>query len=122
MPRPNGSLVCTDGPPSLSAIRIVRRGTNLLFDGGSPLVWISETRLMRADNGDTMEFDGRGRARYLDEFGAVDIYERVESVAPTVDQLRPLTGDYFSEEIDTRFRVALEDDRLVIQRRRRRSR
>lgn len=103
--------------PQPGAIRIVRSGTNLLFDGGSPLVRISETRLMRADNGDTMEFDGRGHARYLDEFGTVDIYERVESVAPTVDQLRPLTGDYFSEEIDTRFRVALEDDRLVIQRR-----
>jgi hypothetical protein len=81
------------------------------------LVPDSPTRLIRADNGDTMDFDGKGRARYVDEFGTVDIYDRVEPAAPTVDQLRSLTGDYFSEEIDTTFRVVVEENRLEIQRR-----
>jgi CubicO group peptidase (beta-lactamase class C family) len=103
--------------PQAGAIRIVRDGTALLFNGGTPLVPDSPTRLIRADNGDTMDFDGKGRARYVDEFGTVDIYDRVEPAAPTVDQLRSLTGDYFSEEIDTTFRVVVEENRLEIQRR-----
>jgi CubicO group peptidase (beta-lactamase class C family) len=103
--------------PQAGAIRIVRDGTALLFNGGTRLVPISQTRLMRADNGDTMDFDGSGRARYVDEFGTVDIYERVAAAAPTVDQLRAFVGDYFSEEIDTTFTFAVEDNRLVIRRR-----
>jgi len=55
---------------------------------------------------------------------AVDIgnggttYERVEAVEPTCDQLAEYAGTYHSVELDVTWRVALEDERLAVHRKR----
>lgn len=106
--------------PQPGVIRIVRDGTGLLFNGASPLSPASATRLTRVDTGDTMDFDDAGRARYTDEFGTVDVYERVEPVTPSLDQLRVFAGEYYSEEIDTTWKLVLDGSQLVVDRRPRR--
>jgi len=44
-------------------------------------------------------------------------YEYVEVAKPTPAQLAEYAGNYYSEELDTRYTVILKDDRLVIRRR-----
>jgi hypothetical protein len=43
-------------------------------------------------------------------------YEYVETAKPTPAQLTEYAGDYYSEELDTRYTVILKDDKLVIRR------
>ena len=105
--------------PQPGFVRIVRDGTSLLFNGVAPLAPTSATRLTRVDTGDTMDFDG-GRARYVDEFGTVDVYERVEPVTPSPDELRSYADEYYSDEIDATWKIVLEGNQLVIDRRPRR--
>ena len=106
--------------PQPGVVRIVRDGTGLLFNGAAPLTPVSATRLTRVDTGDTMDFDDNGRARYVDEFGTVDVYERVEPVTPSLDELRSYADDYYSEEIDTTWKIVLDGRQLVVDRRPRR--
>jgi hypothetical protein len=65
----------------------------------------------------TLEFDGRGGLRGVDEFGTVTQLERVEPVTPTVDALKAFTGRYVSDEAEATFDVAVDGERLVVRRR-----
>jgi CubicO group peptidase (beta-lactamase class C family) len=106
--------------PQPGFIRIAREGTALVFNGVSPLLPMSRTVLRQVDTGDTMDCDDKGSVRYVDEFGTVDMYERVEPVTPSLDDLRSYVGDYYSEEIDTTWRIVVDGTQLVIDRRPRR--
>jgi CubicO group peptidase (beta-lactamase class C family) len=102
--------------PQAGSIRVVRDGNALLFDGGSPLIEMTPSRLARLDNGYTMDLEGGGRFRYVDEYGTVDLYERVEPARPTIEQLRFFAGDYVSDEIQTTLTLVIEGDQLTIRR------
>jgi hypothetical protein len=52
-----------------------------------------------------------------DEFGTVDVYDRMEPATPDVEALKVFTGRYVSDEIETSLEVALDGDRLVARRR-----
>lgn len=62
-----------------------------------------------------LEFDGRF-LRMTDEFGTADDYERVEPWKPGVQELKPIAGRYFSDELDLTVNVAVDGDRLVVNR------
>ena len=59
----------------------------------------------------------RSRVRATDEFGRVDIFEKVEAAKPSLDQLRALAGNYINDEIETTLSVVVDGDALVIKRR-----
>jgi len=44
------------------------------------------------------------------------VYEAVNSAAPTVEQLAEYTGAYYSDEIDSTYRVAMQDGKLTLLR------
>ena len=77
------------------------------------------TRVLRhrfdAGGAYVLDFDGRF-LRITDEFGTADDYERVEPWKPGVEELKPMTGRYVSDELQTVFDVALEGDRLLANR------
>ncbi|MBT9163150.1 MAG: Penicillin-binding protein 4* [Chloroflexi bacterium] len=50
--------------------------------------------------------------RLLIEGKKPDTLQRVEVVSPTADQLTAYVGDYFSAELQTTYRIVLEDDKL----------
>jgi CubicO group peptidase (beta-lactamase class C family) len=80
------------------------------------LVPMSATRFASIDLS-TFEFDGQGQLRVTDEFGTVDVYNRMEPATPDVEALKVFTGRYVSDEIETSLEVALDGDRLVVRRR-----
>ena len=61
-------------------------------------------------------FDGRGGLKVTDEFGTTDTLERVQAWKPGLQDLKPIVGRYASDELQMTVAVALEGDRLVIQR------
>jgi len=65
----------------------------------------------------TYEFNDDGKLRLVDIYGLSDVFDRVEPVKPTLDQLQTLAGRYVSEELETTLTVAVQGDRLVIRRR-----
>lgn len=97
---------------------IVRDGTRLRLnnDRGPELLATSPTRFITAGD-DTWVFDTRGGVRVTDEYGTVDMLERVEHANPGADQLRALVGTYNSDEAETRFTVAIEGGGLVMKQR-----
>ena len=95
---------------------IVRDKDGLVAQGIGRLVPLSATRFVTAD-GYTFEFDGRGKLRRTDEFGTLDLFDRVDPAKPSIEQLKALAGRYVSEEIETTLTVALEGERLVVRRR-----
>lgn len=95
---------------------VVHDKDGLRFQNGNRLVSMSATRFVTGD-GTMIEFDGRGEMRTTDEFGTVDVYERVEPARPSADQLKEFVGRYLSDEIETTLNVVVESDRLVIRRR-----
>ena len=101
----------------VGAFAIVPEKGGLRIERGPSLVAMSAARFVKSDDGQTMEFDGRGRLRMIDEFGTSDEYDRVEPVKPSATQLGELTGRYISDEIETTLNVALQGDGLVIRRR-----
>ncbi|MGH9241074.1 MAG: serine hydrolase domain-containing protein [Vicinamibacterales bacterium] len=62
-----------------------------------------------------LEFDGRF-LRVTDEFGTADDYERVEPWKPGVQELKPIAGRYVSDELELTVNLALDGDRLVVNR------
>ncbi|HEX4948551.1 MAG TPA: serine hydrolase domain-containing protein, partial [Blastocatellia bacterium] len=42
-----------------------------------------------------------------------DVFESVEAFAPTAQQLADFTGSYYSEELDTTWRLAVENEKLT---------
>jgi CubicO group peptidase (beta-lactamase class C family) len=98
-------------------IAIVGHDQNgLRIQGASPLVPQSATRFTTIDLM-TYEFDGRGQLRATDEFGTLQVFDRVDPATPTVDQLKAFVGTYVSDEIETALDVVVEADKLVITRR-----
>jgi CubicO group peptidase (beta-lactamase class C family) len=95
-------------------VTIASDGKGLRAQNG-PLVAKSPTRL--EDGVFTYEFNGSGQVRQTDEFGTVDVYDKVEPVKPSVEQLKAYEGRYVSEEIETTLTLRVEDNRLVIRRR-----
>jgi CubicO group peptidase (beta-lactamase class C family) len=61
-------------------------------------------------------FDGRGGLKVTDEFGTADTFERVQPWKPGLQDLKSIAARYASDELQTAVAVALEGDRLVIQR------
>jgi hypothetical protein len=80
------------------------------------LVPMSATRFASIDLS-TFEFDGQGQLRVTDEFGTVDVYDRMEPTTPDVEALKAFTGRYVSDEIETTMDVVLDGNRLVVRRR-----
>jgi CubicO group peptidase (beta-lactamase class C family) len=103
--------------PQAGALTIVRDEKGLALANGTRLVPLSPTRLVRGDDAQTFDVDSDGRMRASDEFGIVDVYERVEPVKPTAAQLKELEGRYVSDEIEATFTAAVDGDRLVLRRR-----
>lgn len=102
---------------------IVRDGTRLRLNNerGPELFATSATRFVTAGD-DTWVFTpsnslGRTTIRVADEYGTVDMLERVEPATPTLAQLRPLLGTYSSDEAETRFTLAVEENALVMKQR-----
>jgi CubicO group peptidase (beta-lactamase class C family) len=104
-------------PAAPGALAIVQNQRRLRVRDGAYLVPASARRLVKADDGQTLEFEGNGRMRATDEFGTVDAYERTEPVKPTPGQLKEYAGRYVSDEIETVVDVSVEGDTLVLQRR-----
>jgi len=50
------------------------------------------------------------------EGSAPVVYEAVNSAAPTIEQLAEYTGAYYSDEIDSTYRVAIQDGKLTLLR------
>ena len=103
--------------PQAGTLTIVRDQQGLTLPGGPRLVPLSPTRLVRGDGVQTFDFDGQGRMRATDEFGLVDVFERVEPFRPTAKELEEFEADYVSDEIDAAFTAAVEGDVLVLRRR-----
>lgn len=95
---------------------IVQDKDGLRLQNGSRLVPRSATRFVTGD-GMTFDFDGGGQMRTTDEFGTVDVSDRVEPAKPRADQLKEFAGRYVSDEIETTLDVVVEGDSLVIRRR-----
>ena len=103
--------------PAPGALAIVRDRLGLSIDGGARLVPVSRTRFVTSDGSRTFEFDGRNRFRAVDEFGTIEVFDRVEPAAPRSDQLQAFTGRYSADEIEARLDVVIAGDRLAITRR-----
>jgi hypothetical protein len=52
-----------------------------------------------------------------DQFGTVDVLERVEPAAPTAKDLEEYTGKYVSDEAETTLDVVVDERGLAIKRR-----
>jgi CubicO group peptidase (beta-lactamase class C family) len=46
--------------------------------------------------------------------GRTEVFEAVEAMAPTKEQLAEYTGSYYSEELDTIYKLRLENDKLFV--------
>jgi len=100
-----------------SVVRIERdKEGGLVARDIARLAPMSATRFATIDL-TTYEFDDRGQLRVTDEFGTLDVFDRMDPVKPDLEALRALTGRYMSDEIETTMDVALQGDRLVIRRR-----
>lgn len=95
---------------------IVQEANSLRVESGSALVPLSKTRFATTSR-HTWDFDSRGGARVTDQHGTVDSYQRMEPARPTVEQLRLLTGRYFSDDADATINVDVEGQSLVLKRR-----
>jgi CubicO group peptidase (beta-lactamase class C family) len=96
--------------------RVVRDENGLLVQNVGRLVPMSPTRFV-TDDRSSYEFDGRGQLRVTDEFGTVDVYDRVESARPSPSELQSFTGRYYSDELEATFNVAMDAEQLVMRRR-----
>lgn len=96
--------------------RIVREKDGVRVERGPLLAAQSGTRMSTA-NGQSWEFDGRGTVKVTDEYGTVDVWERVPPAKPTVAQLRQLAGKYASPEAEAAVTIAVEGESLVLKRR-----
>jgi CubicO group peptidase (beta-lactamase class C family) len=95
----------------------VARAQNGLTVQGVPgtLAPVSAVRFIGTDR-TTYDFDGGGM-RVTDEFGTVDVFDRVQPASPSVEDLRAYVGRYVSDEIETALDVQIDQAALVIKRR-----
>jgi CubicO group peptidase (beta-lactamase class C family) len=101
--------------PDGRALSITSHSGMLRLERGPALVPQSGTRFV-TESGDTLEWDRPGHLRMSNRYDVVE-YERVSSATPTLDDLRPLSGEYASAEAETRFVVAIQGDGLVMKQR-----
>lgn len=119
-----------DSNPSF-VITLLREGDRLLAEAtGQPRMQLTPTSdttfaLSEVEASLTLHVNDEGEAEALslDQGGTTQRASRVdddvEEWNPTVAELRAFTGRYLSEEIETFYTVALEDDQLVLKHRRR---
>jgi CubicO group peptidase (beta-lactamase class C family) len=98
------------------AFNVVAADDSVRVERGAALIPQSATRLHTAA-GAVWDFDGRGSVRITDGYGTVDRAERVSPARPTDAQLQELVGAYASEDAETIFTVAVEQNALVLKRR-----
>jgi hypothetical protein len=103
--------------PEVGATRILPDANGLSFESGRRLTPTAPGRFVTSDGALTIEFDRPGRFRAWDEFGIVDVYDRVEPAAPTSDQLKAFAGTYVADEVDAAFTVVLDGKQLSMRRR-----
>lgn len=88
--------------------------------GSSELLPLSENRFrILARPGEvTFESNGGGARRLILAFqdSAPLGYEPVKSVLPTAEQLSEYAGAYYSDEIDSTYRIAVQEGKLVLSR------
>lgn len=100
--------------------RITLREGKLRIDAftqfNSELKPVSETQFnIAGQEGASIEFKmAAGKTQLTLSRGArkPDIYERVEAFAPDAEQLKELAGSYYSEELDTTYKMTVEQNRL----------
>jgi CubicO group peptidase (beta-lactamase class C family) len=110
-----------------TTVTLVREQGGMRLERGPALIAMSSSRFAEARGpsspstvtsaDQTWEFDGRGGARLIDEFGSVDIYERVARATPTNDELKALVGSYVSDEAETTFTAVIDGGSLVLKQR-----
>jgi CubicO group peptidase (beta-lactamase class C family) len=96
-------------------LRLVKDQAGLRIEGGAPLQAQSGTRFSTT-NRRTVEIEG-ARLRLVDQYGAVEPYERIPEASL---QPRPLTdyvGTYVSDEAEVTFVASVQDGTLVLKRR-----
>ncbi len=99
---------------------ILNKDGQWMLEGGSApanlLVPGSESDLESRQTGRKYDFDARG-LRVSNPNGTVDLFERVEPVAPSPGDLLELAGTYSSDEAETVLEVAVNGSTLVVKRR-----
>ena len=101
----------TGEPTTLS-----RTADGVRLERGPVLFTVSPTRFVTA-GGDIVELGTGGSLTRRDAYGSVYNYARVAAAAPTVDQLRELTGIFASEDAEVVIRAELDGASLVLKRR-----
>jgi hypothetical protein len=101
--------------PDGRALSITSDSGMLRLERGPALVPQSGTRFV-TDSGDTFEWDRPGHLRMSNRYDVVE-WERVPSATPTLDELRPLAGDYASAEAETEFVVEIQANGLAMKQR-----
>lgn len=99
-----------------SMINLVRDEAGLRMAESGSLTALSANRF-QARSGRILEFDGAGGAKMILETGLSQLFERVEAVRPTVDQLREYIGTYRSDEAEVSLSVVVRDGKLEATRR-----
>ena len=65
----------------------------------------------------TWDFDGNGGARAEDEYGTVDLYERVAAARPSLHELEAYAGAYASDEAEVDMTAKVDAQGLLLKRR-----
>jgi len=94
-------------------------GQWMLAGGSAPTHLLgpgSESDLESRQTGRKYDFDARG-LRVSNPNGTVDLFERVELVAPAAGDLAELAGTYSSDEAETTLEVAVNGSTLIARRR-----
>jgi CubicO group peptidase (beta-lactamase class C family) len=97
-------------------MQIVKDGAALRLQGGAPLSPESGTRFT-APGGRTIEITQGLRLRVVDQFGRVDVYERLAESDLAPRPLADYAGSYDSDEAEVSYTVAIQDGSLVLKRR-----
>jgi hypothetical protein len=98
-----------------SFVRLAASPEGIRVDESDPLVARSGTLFVTA-TGQSLEFNGQGRAKLRDGLDTTD-YERVPAVHPSARELGELVGRYLSPEAEVALQVALDGEFLVAIRR-----
>jgi len=85
---------------------------------GAELIPLGNRRFRRGMNTDiTFDPANGGSLRYTGADDELFVYERTPAVQPTAAELAEYAGTYTSPELDVRFTIEVQNDRLVLKRR-----
>ena len=96
-------------------INVSPMGTDLRVEGGPRLTRRSGSRFASA-SGQTYDFTADG-LRVTDQFGTVDVYQRVHQDERAARPLADYAGTYNSDEAETTMTAAVDGDALILKRR-----